>query len=287
MFAIASAPRLPGYQAARIAPTCCAHGVRTEPPVWSTTTVRGLARGHLANEVVLCRPAATGSAGPFLPRVACHANTIATSAEAARRRRRIHVFARGELDLRRWRHRRDRLQRRRVMPTACSRTWQAPSGVPGGVSSSVTPPIASTRDDPPPDSTPMSARRPITAIFFRSSARSGSRPSRFSKQDDAAFRDSLGDGEARRRVDLAARSRRGRARRPRQDCAGCDAPCRRCAFRKPRLFRPPTSMRPRSSVPPRTPGRSLAFADARRAVRRAPVGHDPALEAPLGLSGCR
>ena len=77
--------------------------------------------------------------------------------------------------------------------------------MPGGVSSIATPPIESTPDDPLPARTPVSARRPITAMRFRLPACSGSSWSWFLQQYDAALGHALRDGKARRGVDRARR----------------------------------------------------------------------------------
>ena len=177
-------------------------------------------------------------------------------------RRRFGVLSGCELHLRRRGHRRDRLQRRRVMPDRAGNMDQLVRGT----GRRVVHRDAADRldaDEPPPASTPTSARRPITAIFFEAISPKRQQSVAVLKQDDAAFRDSLGDGEARRRIDRlhglgrVKRAHRGKAA---QDATRhvVDARFGDLAFLDCR-----PSTHPRSSAPRRTPGRGPRSRPAR------------------------
>ena len=102
------------------------------------------------------------------------------------------------------------------------------------------------------------------------------------QEDDSTFRDSLGDGEARRGVDLlhglgaVKRANRSKAA---QDATRhvVDSLFRNLAF----FDRGLQCAREVEFLPELLVQASVG--GPRGAVRRAPVGHDPALEAPLGL----
>jgi hypothetical protein len=80
--AIAVPALSPGYQASRTAGTLAIHGIVTEPPVSSTTTVRGLAAATAA--INASAPSSSVSEVRSSPSASVsRANTIATSLRAA------------------------------------------------------------------------------------------------------------------------------------------------------------------------------------------------------------
>src|ERR1039458_575116 len=152
MFAIASAPRIPGYQISRTPLTLSIQGMVTGPPVSSTTIVCGLAAATWltnwswlsgSDRLATSRPSVVGSL----------TNTIATSDAAA-------SFAAAA----------------RSVPVSYSTlafgAWPriAFSGGDGCQTGprpgTGLPPAASTWSEPPPESTPTSAWDPMTAIDF-------------------------------------------------------------------------------------------------------------------------
>ena len=102
------------------------------------------------------------------------------------------------------------------------------------------------------------------------------------QEDDSAFRDPLGDGEARRRIDLLHGL--GAVKRANRSKAAQDA-TRHVVdplFRDLALFDGPLQRVREVALLPELLVEACV-GGPRGAVRRAPVGHDPALEAPLGL----
>ena len=189
------------------------------------------------------------SFGPRLPRE--HDRDVGRGGEP---RRSLDVFAGGELDLRGWRQRRDRIQRRRAMPKRAHELDQLRRSA----GRRVVDRDAADRIDAgraaAGEHADVGAAADHRDAFSAASARSGSSPSRFCSRTIplSATRCATAARPPRR---PARGPRRDRARRPQQGCAGCDAPCRRCAPRRPRRPRPPPSARPRNSAPRRTPGR--------------------------------
>ena len=183
MFASASAPRMPGYQISIAALTLSIHGIATGPPVSSTTMVCGLAAAtaltSLSWSIVAGLSPGVWSAGRlsvgeslpslvgWLTKTMATSEALASAAAVAGSAPSLYsTFA----------------------PGAFARI--AFSGDEGNQTAGPPyrlgpPPGGSTCADPPPESTPVSACDPISAMDLTSAALSGSWPPAFFSSTDA------------------------------------------------------------------------------------------------------